>query len=148
MNSQFTALDSNNKRIILSSNTWLSGRDTLTVFSLSSLDVICSERRLEPEFERESIGGLRLVAPRPASRLFSSEGLRAQMKAWNEDTVNTPNLFNVFFVARDTWVKRLWKQFNRIAFCKKKKLVNHILTKKIREIVLEYITSNQISCCS
>ena len=74
----------------------------MTVFSLSSLDVIWSERLLEPELERESMGGLRLVAPRPASKLFNNEGLRAHMKAWNEDTVNTPNLFSVFFVARET----------------------------------------------
>jgi len=50
------------------------------------------ERRLEPLLDRDSIGGRRLVAPRPASRLLSSEGERAQMKAWNEETVNTPSL--------------------------------------------------------
>jgi len=60
------------------------------------------ERRLEPLLDRDSIGGRRLVAPRPASRLLSSEGERAQMKAWNEETVNTPSLFRVFFVGRDT----------------------------------------------
>lgn len=48
------------------------------------------------------------MAPRPASRLFSSDGERAQMNAWNEDTVNTPSLFNVFFVGRDTWVSSDW----------------------------------------
>jgi len=105
-----SAYNSIDRPVTVCSNTWLSGRVTLTVFSLSSLDVIWSERRLEPEFERYSIGGRRLVAPRPASRLFSSDGLRAQMKAWNEETVNTPNLFNVFFVARDTWVRRLWNR--------------------------------------
>jgi len=45
-----------------------------------------------------------LVAPRPASRLLSSEGERAQMKAWKEETVNTPSLFSVFFVGRETCV--------------------------------------------
>lgn len=49
-----------------------------------------------------------MVAPRPASRLFSSDGDRAQMNAWNEETVNTPNLFSVFFVGRDTWVRSDW----------------------------------------
>lgn len=44
------------------------------------------------------------MAPRPANRLFSSDGDRAQINAWNDETVNTPNLFNVFFVGRDTWV--------------------------------------------
>jgi hypothetical protein len=60
--------------------------------------------------------------------------------------VNTPNLFNVFFVARDTWVKRLWKQFKRIALCKI--FVDHILRKKVLEMLLEYVTSNEISYCS
>lgn len=54
--------------------------------------------------ERDNIGGRLLVAPRPANRLLSSDGDRAQMKAWNEETVNTPNLFSVFFVGRDTCV--------------------------------------------
>lgn len=62
------------------------------------------ERRLEPLLERDSIGGRRLVAPRPANRLLSSDGDRAQMKAWNDETVKTPNLFKVFFVGRDTCV--------------------------------------------
>lgn len=79
---------------------------TLTFFS-SSLDDICSERLLEPLLDRESSSGLRLVAPRPASRLFSSDGLRAQMNAWNDDTVNTPSLFRVCFVARETWASKL-----------------------------------------
>jgi len=64
---------------------------------------------LEPLLLLDSIGALRLVAPRPASRLFSSEGLRAQMNAWNEDTVNTPKRLSVFLVARDTCVSKLCK---------------------------------------
>lgn len=64
----------------------------------------CIERLLEPLFDRESNGGRRLVAPRPANKLLSSDGDRAQMNAWNDDTVNTPNLFNVFFVGLDTCV--------------------------------------------
>lgn len=52
--------------------------------------------------------GATLGGPRPASRLFSSDGDRAQMNAWNEETVNTPNLFSVFFVGRDTWVRSDW----------------------------------------
>lgn len=64
------------------------------------------ERRLEPLLERDNIGGRRLVAPRPANRLLSSDGDLAQMKAWNEETVKTPNLFSVFFVGRDTCVSR------------------------------------------
>lgn len=89
--------------------TWFSGTETLTVFSDSSREVIWSERRLEPLLERESIGGRRLVAPRPASRLLSNEGDRAQMNAWKDETVNTPSLFNVPFVARDTCVSKLCK---------------------------------------
>ena len=46
------------------------------------------------------------MAPRPASKLLSREGLLAQMKAWNEETVNTPSLFKVFFVALDTCVSK------------------------------------------
>ncbi len=43
----------------------------------------CIERRLDPlfEFERDSNGGRRFVAPRPASKLFSSDGERAQINA-------------------------------------------------------------------
>lgn len=62
------------------------------------------ERRLEPLFERDKSGGRRFVAPRPASKLLSSDGDRAQMNAWNEDTVNTPSLFSVPLVGLDTWV--------------------------------------------
>lgn len=89
--------------------TWFSGTETLTVFSDSSLEVIWSERRLEPLLERESIGGRRLVAPRPASRLLSNDGDRAHMNAWKDETVNTPSLFNVPLVARDTCVSKLCK---------------------------------------
>lgn len=64
--------------------------------------ITCIERRLEPLFDRDSKGGRRLVAPRPANKLFNNDGERAQMNAWNEDTVKTPNLFNIFFVGLDT----------------------------------------------
>lgn len=66
------------------------------------LVLTCIERRLEPLLERDKSGGRRFVAPRPASKLFNKEGERAQMKAWNEDTVKTPNLFRVFLVGRET----------------------------------------------
>ncbi|CRL06595.1 CLUMA_CG019711, isoform A [Clunio marinus] len=62
----------------------------------------CIERRLEPLFERDNSGGRRFVAPRPANKLFNNDGERAQIKAWNDETVKTPNLFKVFFVGRDT----------------------------------------------
>lgn len=68
------------------------------------------ERRLEPLFERDSIGGRRLVAPRPANKLFSKDGERAHIKAWNDETVKTPNLFKVFLVGRDTCVSNDWKK--------------------------------------
>lgn len=45
---------------------------------------------------------LRLVAPLPARRLLSREGLRAQMYAWKLLTVNTPRRFRVVLVVRDT----------------------------------------------
>lgn len=64
------------------------------------------DRRLDPELERERLGARRLVAPRPASRLLSSEGERAHINAWKEDTVNTPSLFNVLFVPLETCVRR------------------------------------------
>lgn len=60
------------------------------------------DRRLEPLLERDRSGGRRLVAPRPDSRLFSSDGDRAQMNAWNEDTVNTCSLLRMVFVCRAT----------------------------------------------
>lgn len=60
------------------------------------------DRLLDPELDRERFGALRLVAPLPASKLFNNEGDRAQINAWNDDTVKTPNLFNVLFVPRDT----------------------------------------------
>jgi hypothetical protein len=65
----------------------------------------CIERRLDPLFERDNSGGRLFVAPRPANKLFNNDGERAQMNAWNDDTVKTPNLFNVFFVGRETCVK-------------------------------------------
>lgn len=67
------------------------------------------ERRLEPLFDRDSNGGRLFVAPRPANKLFNSDGDRAQIKAWKDDTVKTPNLFNVFLVGRETCVKSDWK---------------------------------------
>lgn len=39
------------------------------------------ERRLDPLFDLDSNGGRRFVAPRPASKLFSNDGERAQMNA-------------------------------------------------------------------
>lgn len=56
------------------------------------------------ELERDSMGATtrRRVAPRPASRLLSSDGLLAQMYAWNDDTVNTPSRLSMCFVLRDT----------------------------------------------
>lgn len=74
------------------------------LINISVIEPTCIERRLEPEFERDRLGARRLVAPRPASRLFSRDGERAHMNAWNEDTVNTPSLFSVLFVPRDTCV--------------------------------------------
>jgi len=64
----------------------------------------CMDRLLEPLFERDNSGGRRLVAPRPASKLFNNDGERAQMNAWNDETVKTPSLFNVFLVGRETCV--------------------------------------------
>lgn len=87
--------------------TWLSGTVTLILFS-SSLADICKDRRLEPLLERDSNNGRRFVAPRPANKLFNNDGLRAQMNAWNDETVNTPNLFKVCFVTRETCVSKLW----------------------------------------
>jgi hypothetical protein len=86
-----------------------SGSDTLIVFSVSSREFICSDLLLDPLLDLDSSGGRLLVAPRPASKLFRREGLLAQMKAWNEETVNTPSLFKVFFVALDTCVSKDWK---------------------------------------
>lgn len=87
----------------------MSGRETFTVFSGSSLDVDdCNDLLPELLFERDKTGAFLFVAPRPAKRLLSNDGDRAHMNACNEDTVNTPNLFNVIFVALDTRVKRIW----------------------------------------
>lgn len=61
---------------------------------------------LEPLFDLDSIGGLLFVAPLPASRLFSNDGLLAHINAWNDDTVKTPSLFKVFLVVLDTCVSR------------------------------------------
>jgi hypothetical protein len=72
------------------------------LFSHSKLHHTCIERRLEPLLERDKSGGRLFVAPRPANKLFSKDGERAHMKAWNDETVNTPNLFKVFLVGRDT----------------------------------------------
>lgn len=69
---------------------------------LVNSELTCIERRLEPLLERDNMGGLRFVAPRPANKLLSNDGERAQMNAWKDDTVNTPNLLRVFFVGRDT----------------------------------------------
>lgn len=77
------------------------------------IDVIwptCIERRLEPLLERDNRGGRRLVAPRPANKLFNNDGDLAHINAWNDDTVKTPNLFNMFFVGRDTCVSSDWNE--------------------------------------
>ncbi|CAH1980028.1 unnamed protein product [Acanthoscelides obtectus] len=66
---------------------------TISCVFLKVLGCTCSDLLLDPLFDLDNIGGLLFVAPRPASRLLSKEGLLAQMKAWKEDTVNTPNLF-------------------------------------------------------
>lgn len=44
----------------------------------------------------------------PARRLDRIEGLRAQMYAWNEDTVKTPSWFSVDLVALETCVSRFF----------------------------------------
>lgn len=88
----------------------------------------CSDRLLDPLFDLDNIGGLRFVAPRPASKLFNKEGLLAQMKAWNEDTVNTPSLFRVFFVALDTCVSKDWKweKYEKIGEKSRVKTINRV----------------------
>lgn len=60
--------------------------------------------RLDPLFDRDNNGGRLFVAPRPANKLFNNDGDRAQINAWNDDTVKTPNLFSMFLVGRDTCV--------------------------------------------
>lgn len=72
------------------------------------------ERLLEPELDRDKLGARRLVAPRPASRLLSRDGDLAHMNAWNEDTVNTPSLFSVLLVPRDTCVRRDYDKISRL----------------------------------
>lgn len=99
-----------------------------TVFML----LTCIERRLEPLLDRESSGGRRLVAPRPASKLFSSDGERAQMNAWSDETVNTPNLFKVFLVGLDKWVSNDCGRDEK----------NKIKVKHRRIVVLQYKSNN------
>ncbi len=62
-----------------------------------------------------------LVAPLPASRLFSREGERAQTYAWKEETVKTPKRFSVCFVDWVTWVSTPWKREEKgvKVFCSK-----------------------------
>ena len=100
--------------------TWPSGRLTLKCLSASPapppadceeappLPIDCDLRELS-ELERERTGATarRRVAPLPANKLLRSDGLRAQMYAWNDETVNTPRRFSVFFVLRDTCVSKL-----------------------------------------
>lgn len=76
--------------------------------------ITCIDRLLDPEFDLDRFGARRLVAPRPASRLFNSDGERAQIKAWNDDTVKTPNLFNVLLVPRETCVRRDYDKIYKI----------------------------------
>lgn len=95
----------------------------------------CRDRRLEPLLDLESIGGRRLVAPRPASKLFSSDGLRAQMNAWNDETVKTPNLFSVFFVALETCVNSDWN--------KERNVLLVIVLRKIRCRIAEMKTTSR-----
>lgn len=51
------------------------------------------------------------MAPLPANKLFNNDGDLAQINAWNDDTVKTPNLFNMFLVGRDTCVSNDWNIF-------------------------------------
>lgn len=103
------ALQCNLMRSLFKANETWPRIDCTTTISCSSIvkyfvgdKITCIERRLEPLFDRDSNGGRRFVAPRPASKLFNNDGERAQINAWNDDTVNTPNLFNVFLVGLDT----------------------------------------------
>lgn len=75
---------------------------SLRLWHLNFLRLTCIERRLEPLLDRDNSGGRRFVAPRPANRLFNRDGERAQMNAWNDETVNTPSLLRVFLVGRET----------------------------------------------
>lgn len=77
------------------------------------LRLTCKDRLLDPLLDLDSIGGLLFVAPRPANKLFSKDGLRAHIKAWNDETVKTPSLFKVFFVALDTCVSRDCNKINQ-----------------------------------
>ena len=61
----------------------------------------CNDLLPDAELLLDSMGALLLVAPLPASRLFSRLGLRAQMYACSEDTVKTPSRFKVLFVGLD-----------------------------------------------
>ena len=63
-----------------------------------------NDLREDAELLLDKCGALRLVAPRPARRLFNKDGLLAQMNAWNEETVKTPNRFKIPFVIGVTWV--------------------------------------------
>ena len=65
---------------------------------------VVNDRLDDAELLLDKWGALRFVAPLPARRLFNKDGLLAQMKAWNEETVNTPNRFKIPFVMGVTCV--------------------------------------------
>lgn len=75
-----------------------------------TIRLTCNDLRLDPLFDLDNIGGLRFVAPRPASKLFNNDGLLAQINAWNDETVKTPSLFRVFLVALETCVNNDCKE--------------------------------------
>ena len=53
----------------------------------------------------------------PASKLLSNEGLRAQMKAWKEDTVKTPSKFRTALVDCEKYMKISVKSHKFMNLC-------------------------------
>lgn len=61
--------------------TWLSGKETLAERSGSLSIEECNDLLDDAEFERDRSGARLFVAPLPANKLLSKDGLLAQTKA-------------------------------------------------------------------
>lgn len=72
-----------------------------------------------------------MVAPRPDNKLLSSDGDLAQIKAWNEETVKTPNLLSVFLVGRDTWVSSVCNGEKKVDIVSIMVQIKYVVTSKL-----------------
>ena len=76
----------------------LCGSPSIFCGSCSRFKEVVNDLLEDAELLLDKCGARLFVAPLPARRLFSSDGLLAHMNAWNDETVKTPKRFKIPFV--------------------------------------------------